>query len=347
MTASSLPVTSVEYTISQPMVTLDAIAPFTIVPSNCAIVYSFSVVEATSMVTLDASTRKFSIFEASSLSSTLKVSPYAKDYTVTFKGSSSSAFTGATYALSQTLSFVLKVKNPCVDPAYNTITTPTSSQISYTISQAAVQVNYATGFAVTNSLCGSITYSVSGLSAAITNDAAASTLSIFSDDNNIGGTNAEVLVSSSLTEYPSVKGTDLKVTVSFTKKVTAAASVPQIHLGPEFEKPLVTSQSVNLSKSVVEQSINLGRLVDPEGKPFTVSLTNPTDVSFVTATLSATNEWILNVKYDAAKNAVVQNRAPSFSAKVTQTKADGSLYTKTFIVNLELAGLPEPVAKEE
>lgn len=90
-------------------------------------------------------------------------------------------------------------------------------------------------------------------------------MTIFTEDNSFGGTSAEVIVTSELTDYPSIVGSSVKIAVTFEKEpVVVEAVLPKIYMNPDFVDPLETRKSISLSESIDKQSISLGRLVDPE-----------------------------------------------------------------------------------
>jgi hypothetical protein len=117
---------------------------------NCPVTYSYSLSEASSVVSFDSSSKTFSFYEESSLASTLVTPTYQKDITVTLLGS---AGTGTPTVKSKT--FVLTVKNPCVDPAFNSITKVDFSK-DYTINSDALTIDFKAHFSVQlASICGS------------------------------------------------------------------------------------------------------------------------------------------------------------------------------------------------
>ena len=88
-------------------------------------------------------TKTFSFAEATDLSHTLTTSPFKKDYTVTLTGTSGIVTTQTAFK-----TFVMTVKNPCVDPAYNSIVRPSDFSQDYLINTDSVKIDYKAGFSV-------------------------------------------------------------------------------------------------------------------------------------------------------------------------------------------------------
>ena len=88
---------------------------FTVDPSWCQITYTYTVtsVEGDSVVTFDAVTPEFTFFYDTDI---LLSGPDFKDYTVSVIGTS-----GIVTSISQSTSFNLRLRNPCIDPTYVTI----------------------------------------------------------------------------------------------------------------------------------------------------------------------------------------------------------------------------------
>ena len=108
---------------------MTAVNDMTVTPSACQLTYTHSLSEASSVVSLfDPALKKFEFFEASDLTQTLTVSPFYKDITVSLIGSA-----GVVTATTAQKTFTLRVKNPCVDSAYNSIGVPTDFSNDYTI----------------------------------------------------------------------------------------------------------------------------------------------------------------------------------------------------------------------
>ncbi len=77
-------------------------------------------------MTFDAASRTFTFNEATDLTQTDTSGPnYFKDYTVTITGTSGTETADG--------SFILKVKNPCVDPSLSQITSPADEVREYKI----------------------------------------------------------------------------------------------------------------------------------------------------------------------------------------------------------------------
>ena len=104
-----------EYTITQAFFEYQ-IASYTADPAWCDISYSYSIstAQGDAAVTFDANTQKFTFFEPSNLSLS---GASQTDYTVTVIGT-----TGNVSPVSKAASFNLKIRNPCIDPSYISLT---------------------------------------------------------------------------------------------------------------------------------------------------------------------------------------------------------------------------------
>ena len=155
---------------------------FTVSPA-CPVTYSMSVSAATTIVSFDSSTKTFSISEATDLTQASTTPPFETDYTVTLTGSAGDVTPTTAFK-----TFGLKVKNPCVDIALNSIVSPADFSRDYTIYGNQIEIDYS-GFSVQlQSICGSdITYTITGLTSYITDDSANNKLNVYSTDINLIG----------------------------------------------------------------------------------------------------------------------------------------------------------------
>ena len=141
----------------------------------------------------------------------------SKDYTVTVTGTSGFITPGAVIA-----TFNLKVKNPCYDPSYVSITTPPfpAGPFEYTLYfgslASPIQIVSHSPFSVTttpidHTFCGTITYTATfrGTVADSTTlppvayNSSINTFKMYSEDLKLIGTHM-VTVSAKLTTYPDI-----------------------------------------------------------------------------------------------------------------------------------------------
>ena len=155
---------------------------FTVSPA-CPVTYSMSVTPATTIVSFDSSTKTFSISEATDLAQASTTSPFETDYTVTLTGSS-----GDVTSKTAMKTFGLKVKNPCVDIALNSIVSPADFSRDYSIYANKLEIDYSSFSVQLQSICGSdITYTITGLTSYIKDDSTNSKLIVYSTDLNLNG----------------------------------------------------------------------------------------------------------------------------------------------------------------
>ena len=92
---------------------------------------------------------------------------------------------------------------------------PADTTVSYTIGDAQLIVAMPTGFSSPYAHCGAITTSISGTSTAVVYDAANDQLLIETSDSSLAGTTQVVLISSTLTDYPTIIGDQVSIFVGF------------------------------------------------------------------------------------------------------------------------------------
>lgn len=110
----SSPISDAEYTITAEPLSFQ-LAEFVSDPAWCSITYSYTVdaTDASVAISFDQLTRTFMISQADDLSLS---GPISRDHTVRVIGESGSSrtVTGSQY-------FLLRLKNPCIDPAFVTV----------------------------------------------------------------------------------------------------------------------------------------------------------------------------------------------------------------------------------
>ena len=193
---------------------------FTIDPINCAIVYTYSITESATgnivVASFDGPKKLFEFFHKENLDPLENPLNKFKDYEVTVTGTS-----GLVTPRIVAATFTLKVKNPCHDPSYISITTsplpagPLNYTLYYGSLASPIQIASHTPYLVTttpivHTLCGSITYAATfrGKVADFTTLPPVAydlginnTFKIYSENLTLIGMN-EVTVSAKLTKYP-------------------------------------------------------------------------------------------------------------------------------------------------
>ena len=95
--------------------------------------------EPASLVTFSDTALTYSFYEATDLTLASLTGPnYMQSYALQVDGRTSFAAASVTVTL--------EVKNPCVDPAYNTISTPADFTVSHQVFTEALVVDYSSGF---------------------------------------------------------------------------------------------------------------------------------------------------------------------------------------------------------
>ena len=192
---------------------------FTIDPINCAIVYTYSMKESSTgnvvIASFNGLTRLFEFLYTNDLNPLVNPLNQFKDYTVTVTGTSGLVTPGIVIA-----TFNLKVKNPCYDPFYVSITTspfpagPFKYTLYFGFLTSPLQIVSHSSYSVWtapifHTLCGSITYTATFKGGIVDSktllpviyDANTNTFKIYSEDLSLIGTHT-VTVSAKLTTYP-------------------------------------------------------------------------------------------------------------------------------------------------
>ena len=74
------------------------------------------------------------------MSRTTTVSPFYLDENITV--------TATSYSYTQSTSFVLRIKNPCIDPSFNAITVPSAKESTYIVNGELMEIQFTTDYAV-------------------------------------------------------------------------------------------------------------------------------------------------------------------------------------------------------
>ena len=170
------------------------------------------------------------------MSKTSTSSPYYVDQTITISADSFGSVPATTTT-------TLRIKNPCVDPTFNLVTTPPDKTITYTINDEIVVINYTEGFSVgLESLCGGISHTLTGLTTEVTN--VINTLEVKTLDRTKIGASQIIIVSSTLTNYPTgLSIPDIKITVKFVECEVQTVLLPVIASSISYE---IGTTAVNL-----------------------------------------------------------------------------------------------------
>ena len=188
-------------------------------PSWCSITYTYTIsaIEGDAIVTLDAVTPKFTFFEPSNLALSGQTQT---DYTVTLIGTS-----GNIVQASQQTSFNIRVKNPCIDGSYlslSSVALPAAeSYVLYSPEHKFTHSNFDIVSNFTASLCGPIKYTayfdssiINKLTEPMSYDVLTQQFAIYSEDLNLLDSR-QFQVQAFLQDYPTVISSIETSTIKF------------------------------------------------------------------------------------------------------------------------------------
>ena len=127
---------------------------FEAVPSYCTVNYS------SSSAAFNAASLTWTWTDVNSISETSIASPFYIDRSITVTASS--------YTYSQSASFSVRIKNPCVDSSYNPVTVPADKKATYTVNDEVLEISFTDEYRMQlNSICGVLEHSLIGLTTEI------------------------------------------------------------------------------------------------------------------------------------------------------------------------------------
>ena len=138
--------------------------------------------------------------------------------------------TGTSDAATMTIPLLIEIANPCVDPDYNNVLVPVDYSVIFNVMKDPLDIVYSDSyFVILASICGGIDFGVvSGTSTEIVDDPLATTLTVYTEDFSLVGTSQTVVVSSQLTNYPTIAGSSLTITVLFEDCGVSSVTMPTI-----------------------------------------------------------------------------------------------------------------------
>ena len=131
--------------------------------------------------------------------------------------------------------------------------------------------------------------------------------------------------------------------VKYTAKPKLNVNLPFIdNLPPEFEVPLVEFSVVKIQaeSGQFSQRLQLGKLVDYEGDPYSVSFSGLEEVSFLQPWIDEQGYLNLDIDYDE-EDATAKNGIYKVQLQVNQTLGDDSTNTQLFHFTVKIEGIKE------
>lgn len=260
--------TDQEYTIIE--TELDYIVPpYTVDPSWCAISYSYTVtaIDGDSALSFDDVTPKFTFDYQTD---TALSGPIFTDYTVSVIGTA-----GIVTPVSSSANFNLRIKNPCIDPSFVSITESpalaTQSYVLFDLDPDGLQWTESpftlNPVPLATNLCGPFEYiatfnsvDINDASVPLSFDSTVSQFSLYSEDFNlINGSPHTYSMKASLVNYPDVESLEVFGSIEISdpcpspNSVTASSS--QTNPAPYFYTGLVSQVEFNVAPFQVEPSV--------------------------------------------------------------------------------------------
>ena len=101
------------------------------------------------------------------MSATSVTYPYYVDRTISVTATSTKA-SSSSPAATASASFTLRIKNPCIEKSFNSVTVPADRTISYTINDEIMTIDHTKGFSMLLATeCGDLSYSFTGLTTSV------------------------------------------------------------------------------------------------------------------------------------------------------------------------------------